>query len=402
MKKRLRDIFRDIWEGIRSQKARVSLPFLAIAIGIAALALLLAILGGLQEKSHQMMKNLGINVVGVFHQSKTDWNNRTPLQEKHAALLIKNLPGCLFSTVHRYEVPTLGTNKQLTVLATDSSLLSIRQWNLSDGRFIDYNDIKKHERNTVISKSLSRQWNWEVGDLIMLRDVPFKVVGIVEIGGSTLNTEVADSNLMLGENIIFIPKTITPYWIISENDPSKSIDAIFWRVPDDLNMARTVLTAQSLLSQPDYRVSHLSWVTPESLIRRVKKLQKTIVLTAGSIIVLCLILGGTTLTSLMIANVGSRVKEIGLRRALGASQSDIALLFVLESCLVTGAAAVTAITTTHLFLFLWGKAFSVPLKLGFGSVFIPLVTAVILAMVSSLWPAISAARIMPSEALRNE
>jgi len=402
MKNRLGSTFRDVRDGIRTQPSRMGLSFLAITIGIASLTVLIVVLGGLKEKSRQIVKELGVNVVGILQQSEVDQDIRDSLQERHASLLALNLPDCLFSTIRRYDVPAIGTNKLLSVVATDSSLIHIRQWKLSDGRFIDHWDIEKRERKAVVSKSLSRQWNWGVGNLIMLRDTPFEIVGIVEVGGSALDTELGDLSLMLGERVVFVPKTVIPYWMIDPQEPVQAIDGIFWRVPDSLNFTRVVYTAQNLLSQPDYRVSHLSWVTPESLLQGVKELQETIKLTVGSIAALCLILGGTTLMSLMIVNVRDRVTEIGLRRALGASQWDVAFLFVLEGCLVTGVAAVTAILGTHLFLILRRQAFPVSLRFSFASILIPFIVAIILAIVSSYWPAKSAARIIPSEALRNE
>ena len=157
-----------------------------------------------------------------------------------------------------------------------------------------------------------------------------------------------------------------------------------------------------MLSQPDYLVKHFSLVSPESLIRGVRKLQNTISLTVGSITVLCLLLGGTTLLSLMMTNVRDRMSEIGLRRVLGASQWDIAVLFVMEACLITGAAASAATLVTHLLLILCSDALPIPIRLGWVTIFTPLIVAIVLGMVFSYWPALYAARTVPSEALRSE
>lgn len=394
---------RDIWEGIRTQKRRYSLSFFAIAIGIASLTILLAVLSGLEEKSQQMKRALGVNVVGIFQQGKSGTQESlAPLQERHAQFLAENLPDSLFSTTHRYEVSTPGSDKVLSAVATDDNLIHIRQWTLSDGRFFDQRDMENGERHAVVSQTLSQEWNWIVGDRIILQNMPFKVIGIVYSGGSALDIEPGDSRLILGERVVFIPKTVTPTWLIDRWNPQKNIDAIFWRVPDAVDLEQMVVTAQNLLSQRDYEVKNLSWVTPKSLIQEIEKLQKTIRLTAGSIALLCLILGGTTLMSLMIANVRDRVTEIGLRRALGASSGEITLLFILEGCLVTGTAALAAVGGTHLFLIFGKNALPVPLKLGPASLFIPLLAALGLAVLFSYWPAKAAARIMPSEALRNE
>ena len=123
---------------------------------------------------------------------------------------------------------------------------------------------------------------------------------------------------------------------------------------------------------------------------------------AGSVVALALLLAGTTLMSLMLTNVRSSVTEIGLRRALGASRRDIISMFLMEACLINGIAAVVAIAGTYLLLLIGRNALPVPISTGSGTLIIPLVVAFILSITFSYWPAKKAARITPSEALRNE
>lgn len=393
---------RDIWDGIRTQPGRVGLALLAISIGVSSLTVLVAVLSGLREKSRQIVQELGVNVIAIIQQKGDSQNIASRLEEWHASLLAFNLPDCRISTIRRYEAPTLGTNETLTVVATDSSLIHIRQWRLDDGRFLDHSDIENQERNAVVSKSLSKLWNWKVGNLVMLRNTPFKIVGIVDAGGGALDTESGGSNLILGERVIFVPKTVPPNWMVGYNNPGRFLDAIFLNVPTSLNFDHTLSKAQRLLSHPERPVDHISWVTPESLISGIKKLQDTIGITVGSIAILCLVLGGTALMSLMVANVRDRVTEIGLRRALGATEWDIAALFVIEACLVTGSATLAGTTVTHILLLLGRHALPVPVRLGLMSILIPLIVSLLLGMIFSYWPAKTAAKITPSEALRYE
>lgn len=402
MKREWEFTIRDIWDGIRTQPGRIGLALLAIAIGVSSLTILVAVLGGLKEKSRQIVQELGVNVIAILQQKRQNQYLNTGLEEKHASVLASNLPNCSVSTIRRYEAPTLGTNDTLTVVATDSSLVKIRQWQLQDGRFLDQGDIENRERSAVVSKSLSKLWNWKVGNIVMLRNTPFKIVGIVDVGGGALDTESGGSGLILGERVIFVPKTITPLWMTGNYRPGYFIDAIFISVPASQNFNIAFSKAQQLIYQTQNRAEHISWVTPESLIRGIKKLQDTIGITMGSIAILCLILGGTVLMSLMVANVRDRVTEIGLRRALGATQWDIAILFVIESSIVTGAAAVIGTIGTHLLLVLGKNALPVPLRLGLISILIPLLVSVILGIIFSYWPAKMAANTTPSEALRNE
>ncbi len=392
----------DIVEGIRAQPAGVAISLSAIAIGIASLTVLMAVVGGLRDRADQMIDELGVNVIAIINQAGITATNKTGLTVQHASLLEQNLPGHIVATVRRYDVPTFGTNSFLSVIATDSSFADIRQWRLSEGRFLDSRDIDNRERSAVISQTLSSQWGWKTGDIIMLRNMPFNIVGIVETGGTALDTEVANSDLILGERVVFVPKTLVPYWADSSMQIDDKLDAVFLKIPNSTTLATSEKLSRRLLSESGSHLDDISWVTPETLIQGINKLGKTISLAAGSVVALALLLAGTTLMSLMLTNVRSRVTEIGLRRALGASRRDIISMFLMEACLITGIAAVVAIAGTYLLLLIGRNALPVPISTGSGTLIIPLVVAFILSITFSYWPAKKAASITPSEALRNE
>ncbi len=398
----MRRTIRDIVEGIRAQPAGVAISFSAIAIGIVSLTVLMAVVGGLSDRADQMIDELGVNVIAIINQAEVKETNKMGLRMQHASLLEQNLPDHLVATVRRYDVPTLGTNSSLSVVATDSSFADIRQWRLSDGRFLDSRDIDSRERSAVISHTLSSQWGWKTGDIIMLRNMPFNVVGIVETGGTALDTEVGNSDLILGERVVFVPKTLVPYWADSSMRIDDRLDAIFLRIPNSTSLESSEKISRRLLMEPGSHLEDISWVTPDTLIQSINKLGNTISLAAGFVVALALFLAGTTLMSLMLTNVRSRITEIGLRRALGASRRDIISMFLMEACLITGIASVVAIGGTYLLLVLGRNALPVPVSTGSGTIMIPLVAAFILSITFSYWPAKNAAEITPSEALRNE
>lgn len=393
---------KDIFEGVRTHPAGAAVSLSALAIGIASLTVLLAIVAGLRERAERMADELGVNVIAIIDQADGTETKSTGLRVRHASLLEQNLPEHIVATVRQYDVPTSGTNTLLSVVATDSSFADIRQWPLSDGRFLDSGDINGRARSAVVSRTLSNQWDWNTGDIIMLRNIPFNVVGIVDTGGAALDAEVGSSDLILGEHIVFVPKTLVPYWADASIEDDDKLDAVFLKVPESVNLEASEMLTRRLLMEPGNRLEGLSWVTPETLIQSINKFGKTISLAAGSVVALALLLAGTTLMSLMLTNVRSRVKEIGLRRALGASGEDIVRLFLMEACLITGVAAVFAIGGTYLLLQAGRDTFSVPVSTGSGVLIVPLIAAFVLSITFSYWPAKKAAAITPSEALRND
>ena len=395
-------LLRDLLDGIRAEPARVALSFMAVAIGIIALVLLLAVLGGLKEKSRLLVRELGANVFAVLPGTAGESGQKQGLEEKHAALLAQNLPGCAISVMRRYELDTPGAGQKIAIVAADESLAAVRGWGIRQGRFIDRVDVQQGDRNAVISAPLAELKRWKVGDVVSLEDTPFRVVGIIEPGIAVSEGGPGEERLGVGENVMFVPKT-APFPRRGEGkEMSHRADAIFVQVPLDSDIHKALAVAQNLLSPPAFGLDGISWVTPESLIQGVRRLQSSVRVAGGSVTFLCLVLGGTTLMSLMVANVRDRVVEIGLRRSLGATALDVAQLFVLEACAVTSAAALAGILAASTILLLVQKKSSMLVSIGAAGIAMPFVLSIALGVIFSYWPARMAARISPAEALRNE
>lgn len=390
---------RDIGDSIASRPTRFAVSFLAVAIGIVSLVLLLAVLSALNAKSQRLVQDLGVNVVGILRLAPMNESNG--LRQRHAALISRNFESLTVSTMRRYHVPTLGTRQRLTVVATDHNMAILRGWPVVSGRFLDEEEIRNGVRSAVVSRALSAEWGWKVGHVVYLRDTPFTVVGIVDVGGSALDTEEGDPRLILGDRVVMVPHSVPPYWERGNTTPGDAVDALFVR-GQHARSDTLQLALKRMLSHPDQRAGELAWVTPASLLRGINQLKDSITITAGTISALCLVLGGTALMSLMVANVRDRITEIGLRRALGATRADIAVLFILEAVVVTVTAGLLGTLLAHLALFLTAGKWPVPVRADAWSMMIPPFTAAAMGTLFSYWPARTAARIAPSEALRNE
>ena len=393
---------RDLLDGIRAEPARIVLSFMSVAIGMIALVLLLAVLGGLREKSRLLVRELGANVFAVLPGDVTASGQRQSLEEKHAAILARNLPDCAVSAIRRYEIEMPGGGRKMTIIASDESLAAIRGWRIRRGRFLDLVDIQRGDRNAVISAPLAEWKHWKMGDVISLENVPFRVIGIMESGTAAPEGGSGESRLGVGDHVMFVPKTAPFPRRDEQQETSHRADAIFVQVPLDSDIHKALAIAQNLLRPPAFGLNRISWVTPESLIQGVRRLQNSVRVAGGSVAFLCLVLGGTTLMSLMVANVRDRVVEIGLRRSLGATAVDVAKLFVFEACVVTSVAALAGVLTAVAILLLLQKKFAMQVSLGAVSLIAPFILSIALGVVFSYWPARMAARISPSEALRNE
>ncbi|MDX2423474.1 MAG: ABC transporter permease [Amphritea sp.] len=389
----------DIWEGVRSRPGRFGLSLFAMSIGMAVLTTLIALLGGLESRSQQLSSQLGTNVIAILPKASSE---KKILLTTHAHLLRENYPDAEVSALRRTTAHTSGTDRSLAVVAVEESFFAIRQWPIIAGRFFDQSDLHSRKRYAVVTQALLQDWHWKVGDTILLKNTPFLVIGVVGSDDSALGGEYGDSRLITGEIAVFVPLSVASHWD-DQVDAGEPIDALYVRPPKDVPAAQVLPGLQNLLAQPDLKLQALSWIIPASLIKNLKQMQNTVGLTVGAIAVLCLVLGGTTLTSLLVANVRERIAEIGLRRAMGATELDIAVLFMAEGCAATVTAGILGSALIHLLIAQKLAILSrFPFELGIHTLLLPIVFSLILGALFSFWPAISAARISPAEALRAE
>ena len=398
----LHPLWRDLVDGLRSQPARAGLSFFAITVGILSLSLLVSVLDGLNEKARALVQDLGVQVLALVPPKAMEGEDQARLTTRQFGVLAANLPDCDVAPMRRMSIPLEGWSGQLTVVATDAMLARVRKWQMVAGRFLDQADVVHGQRHAVITSSLSRRMDWNVGSVMILYGTPLTVVGIVGSEAGSPDQESQDERLAPGDIAAFVPWSLTMSAASRSGGESEKLDAIFIRAPPEADLKRVQARAEGLLSAPDLRVADASWVSPETLLAEIRRLQRMMKWSLGGIAALCMLLGGTTLMSLMVANVRDRVAEIGLRRALGARAGDVALLFVLESGLITLAAAAAGGIAAFLVVTFAGASFPAPLKTGVATFMLPVLASLVMGALFSYWPASVAARISPAEALRNE
>lgn len=389
----------DIVEGVRSRPGRFGLALFAMTVGMAVLTLLIALLSGLEVRSQQLADQLGTNVIAILAEKDAHSN---PLTAEHAQLLRKNYPDYAVSGMQVSQANIADRPGTTTIVGVENAFFNLRQWPLRSGRLFDADDIAQQRRYALVTDALLQKQGWQLGSTIALRNTPFKIIGVVGANDSALNGEYGDERLSTGEHTVFVPLSVSAYWAES-NLPNRSLDALYIAPSRKTNASDVLPGLRALLAQPDLRLKNLSWVIPASLIKKVRQMQSTVGLTVGTIAVLCLILGGTTLTSLLVANVRERIAEIGLRRAMGATERDIATLFMVEGCVATVGAALLGALAVHLILLQEFAALArLPLHTGIHTLLLPICFSLVLGIVFSAWPAVSAARIRPAAALRND
>jgi len=393
---RAADLRRDVRDGLWSRPGRTALAFAGVALGLFALTLTLGVLRGVRLRSQRLAAELGAHAAALVQPAAPAAPERR-LRRNRGDVLRAAVPGIRWSGV-RERVVRLADRHSLRLVRTDESLAGVRGWVAAEGRFLDGADVRDGERHAVATASAARRLGWSVGDAIGLEGRVFRVVGI--LAGGAAAGDAAPGIVSAGESALFVPWTACPPEAPFE--PADALDALYVRAADEASLRRLLEVSPRALAAPDAAVADASWITPDVLLAGLRRWRNGLAWGTGSIAVLALLLGGTSLMSLLLSDVRNRVPEIGLRLSLGATPLDIAMLFLSEAWLVTLAAAAAALAGAWPLLRLLARQTALPFDLDAGSIAVVAIASFAFGAIFSFLPARLAARTPAAEALRND
>lgn len=379
MKTLFRGTLPDAWAGLRAAPARALLTYAALAAGLAAATLLLAVTAGLDREARTLTATFGADSFALLPgtpdpaapDAPPPWTRDTVDTLRH---LLRDRAWVSGARAVRADGRLL--------LATDEQWLPAHGWRIHRGRSIDAADI--HAAAPVLLTHSPAGVPSDPALPAILSGTSLRWIGATDAPADT-------------------PPCI-PYTLTALDDtpssPDRAIDRIWFRArpghsPEALR--RALAPRLPLLDLPGAR-----WVTPETLLADIRRWQRTLAWTAGGGALLGLLLGATSLAGLLLAGVRERIPEIGLRRAIGAGPLDVAVLFVAEALILTLASAATGILAAALLLHAAGQTLPLPWALTPSTLCVPLLLSLLLAALSSAIPALTASRLPPAEALRND
>ncbi len=375
--------------GLRTGPARAGLALFSLAVGLFAVTILLSILDALQRQAADLVEAFGAGSFVLVRSASTPetavWNRR------HVEYFRENLGEMAEVSGVKWLSSPIGSD--LAVVAADAALARVRGWRFTEGRPLDELDMRQGTRHAMASAELCRQKAWRVGDILTLGNEPFRLVGSFESGGTPIPGAP--------ENAVFIPY-VSDVLETGGEDDLRRVDALLFHAKVGTAPETVRRRVAALLRHPGLGEDGIDWITPESLLKGIRRWQRVIAWTAGTGGALSLLLGAVTLAGMLLTGVRERIPEIGLRRALGASRREIAGLFVAEALVLTVVAAVAGEGMAEVTLHGLGGRFPLPFHFGAGTRLLPLVLAGGLALLCSIGPAWMAARLAPAEALRNE
>jgi len=398
------EILKLAMDSFRSSKMRFALTALGMVIGTASVILVATI--GLTGKEYvlQLIQKFGTNSVeleyaggGATAAERVLYNDYLTRDDEKAVLA--QLPGVVYSSpvleMHEHISFGRGVVKDTLVLGVSPQYLNIHNLLVPAGRFLDDTDDAADIKCAVVSELFARERfggdDSAVGQSFEISGIPFTIIGVFKMSVDDFGqSEIADQTIL-------IPFSVARYFTGTEN-----VNQIYFsmrgmgEVPD---AAKEIVRIVQARHRPD---SVYKAQTLKELLDMAAKMANALIYVLLAVSAVTLAVGGVGIMNIMLANVRARVREIGIRKALGATNREIKLQFLAEAVIISlvGGVIGTIVGLTPAVAVRFFTDYAVPISPL--SILIALAVATGVGIIFGTLPATRAAQLDPVEALRDE
>jgi putative ABC transport system permease protein len=407
------DVVRTATEAIRSHRLRSALTTLGILVGITAVILTVGLGDGARAQVQDEVNALGTNILVVSPGSSTSssgvrggFGSASTLTLSDAESLADPVvapdveavaPTASSSTELTWETTTWTT----TLLGTTPSWEEVRSREVVDGRFLTDADEASAAAVVVVGPDTATELfgstGSALGQTVSVNGVALTVVGVLP--------SVSSSDNASNDDMAIVPVSTYNQRLVG-GASRESVSSIYVKATSDSTLSAAYQETDQLLLQihsiPTAADADFSIATQQSILEAASSVDQTMTVMLAGIAIVSLVVGGIGVMNIMLVSVSERIREIGLRKAIGARPALIRRQFLTEAGLlgfagglfgvvaaVIAAVVIPALSTTRVELSSAVALLAVALSVGIGMLF-------------GVYPATRAARLTPIDALRSE
>ena len=397
-------------ESLNANKLRTGLTMLGIVIGVAAVISMMAVGTGAGSSITSSIETMGSNL--LFVKINDDATNPDPLTLADAEAIVESggTPSVLAVAPIvslNNEVSFGGSSISTSITGLTPEYSSVRNEEVSVGRFISQEDVEKHSTVAVIGMDIVDELfdstSDALGSKLRIGNNLYQVVGVLESKGGTA--------MGSSDNQVYVPISTAQSRLITRSSAHEevnliSVSAVNSEVMGDaMNEITSILRARHRINsdeEDDFEV-----FSQEAFTEAAESITGVLTVFLGGIAAISLLVGGIGIMNIMLVSVIERTKEIGLRKAVGARDRDIMLQFMVESLIIGLVGGIIGV------LLGWGISSAISqvavmggtalnAKLSMDSILLAVTFSVSVGLVFGIYPARRAAKLEPVEALRTE
>jgi len=400
-------------------KLRSALSVLGVVCGVIAVLAMVSIGEGAKQTVIRQIEALGIGNIYIKALALTSEQRRKATEKLSQGLTVADVQrihsGCTRVVASGYlktlTMPVIGISKEAAapqIAAVNPGYASVQNLHLAQGRHISDLDLAQRNLVCVLGADVSTNtgMHWQVGQVVRLGSQLFKIVGLLEsvhhIRGKSATLSARNHNDMIfipfgahfgldGHGGRFLKKAHSP-----------NLTEIVAQVAQTGDVLPAAEIMGRILEVAHHQVDDVEIVVPLQLLKRARETQRTFNLVMGAIAAVSLLVGGIGIMNIMLATVTERTREIGVRRAVGATRGDIIYQFIIETVTLTviggGIGVFSGLAVVRVIARIGGW----PVAVTLWAIVVPLLMAIFVGLFFGLYPACKAANMSPARAFRYE
>ena len=397
-------------------RLRSLLTMLGMIFGVAAVISMLSIGAGARQKVMALIEQMGVRNLIVEAKETTEWQAHQRVRKVSPGLTLQDyrvisddVDGIVASTPRKRFVPTKTIPKAQqdipSVYGVKPVYKDIAALHLLEGRFFDSDEESRAEPVCVLgagSRSNLFGASDPIGRYIKVDEQWFRVIGVA---GPQLSSQTEAAGLPSQDlnNVIYVPfNSVVLRLENTYSDLRDDIDGIYLNLRDTTDMSSAAQVVRAVLGSSHHGETDYSVIVPAELLAEQKRTERLFNVVMVAIASISLLVGGIGIMNIMLASILERTREIGLRRAVGARQSDVIRQFVIEAVMISFVGGsfgiVFGFAMSRLIAWLAGWSTVVTAS----SILLAFLVSITVGLVFGIYPAMKAARLDPVEAIRYE
>lgn len=327
------------WASLIANKLRSLLTMLGIIIGVAAVIALVSIGNGVKQDIENSISSLGSNLLVVLPGAPRTPGARSSqgsmkslkISDYEAIAKLEGVKAASPMTNGSYVVIYQNKNWTTSVAGVNSNFQDVNNWTMTSGRFFSDKNVQNRERVAVVGQTVVKNLFADedpVGKEIRVKNIPFRVIGVLKSkGNGTMGNDQDDT--------VLIPYTTS----MERVEGIDYLRRVYVVAKDDGGINRLQADIENLLrvrhNIKDTNLDDFNIQNMKSIMETVAQTTGTFTLFLGAVAAISLVVGGIGIMNIMLVSVTERTREIGVRKALGATYSVIVTQFLIEAVVIS-------------------------------------------------------------------
>jgi putative ABC transport system permease protein len=402
----LGEIFQVALQAIRANKLRSFLTMLGIIIGVGAVITMVALGSGAQKSVQARIQALGPTLLSIYPGASfrggifMDMRISLTVDDYEAlARDVRYAKAVVPELTRNLQVKRANQNQNVSIVGTTPNYVQVKNYTITAGRMFSAGEDESRRRYAVLGSAIPEMFQANpaamIGQEIQIRGIPFEIIGVLAPKGSGGGFGNPDEQIL-------IPLQTARYRIMgTDRLRSITVDAV-----SVSQMTLTMIAIERVLrrehkiragAENDFQIRNQA-----DILSTFQETTETFTYLLAGIAAVSLLVGGIGIMNIMLVSVTERTREIGVRKALGATRFNILFQFLVEALVLCLVGGLIGILFGTLGAFGLSKLAHWNTSINFLAVLLAFVFSAVVGLFFGIWPARRAARLDPIVALRYE